>query len=300
MTAKVILNPYAARWNASKQWPKAQAALENAGVAFEVEESREPGHAIFLTLNAIRKGFNPIIAAGGDGTIGEVINGIMTAGEDQPMATLGLIPLGTANDLIDNLRMPKELDQAAQIIATGQTRKIDVCQVNDRYFINNAGIGLEPYITSLQQDMTRTSGIVRYLLATLKGIAHNPQWRMKLQWDDGEYDGPVTLVSIGNAPRTGGIFYTVPAADPFDGKLTFVFGHIANRLSILRVLPQTMKAGEGNYTEHPAIRQHHATRLKVNITPNSPSHADGELFTNSIHELDFSIHPASLPILTNR
>ncbi|KAA3645661.1 MAG: diacylglycerol kinase family lipid kinase [Chloroflexi bacterium] len=300
MTAKVILNPYAARWQASKRWPEAQAALLEAGVNFEVEQSKEPGHAIFLTLNAIRQGFNPIIAAGGDGTIGEVVNGIMTAGEEQARATFGIMPLGTANDLVDNLGMPKELDKAAQVIAANQIREIDVCQVNDRFFINNAGIGLEPYITNLQQNMTRTSGIIRYLLATLKGVAHNPQWRMKLQWDDGEYDGPVTLVSIGNAPRTGGIFFTVPAADPFDGKLTFVFGYIAGRLNILRVLPQTMKAGEGNYVEHPAIHQHHGTWLKVSIVPNSPSHADGELFTHGIHELEFRIHPASLPIISTK
>ena len=300
MTAKVILNPYAARWKASKLWPQAENALRKAGVQFEVEESIEPGHAIFLTLNAIRKGFNPIIAAGGDGTIGEVVNGILTAAPGPKAATLGILPLGTANDLVDNLTMPRELDQAVSVIAAGHTKAIDICQVNDRYFINNAGIGLEPYITSLQQDMIRTRGIIRYLLATLKGIAHNPQWQMRLEWENGEYDGPVTLVSIGNAPRTGGIFYTVPGADPFDGQLTFVFGYIANRFDILRVLPKTMKAKEGNYTEHPAIQQHHTPWLKVKVRPSSPSHADGELFTSAVNDLDFRIHPAALPLLTNQ
>ena len=84
-----------------------------------------------------------------------------------------------------------------------------------------------------------------------------------------------------------------------DYDATAVYGHIANRLNILRVLPKTMKATEGNYTEHPAIQQHNCTWLKVSIVPSSPSHADGELFSLAIHDLEFRIHPASLPLLTS-
>lgn len=296
MAAKFILNPYAARWSAGKRQAAAEAALRNAGIAFETVVSEGPGHCTQLASEAAQQGFDPIIAGGGDGTIGEVVNGILLAAPKK-MPKLGILPLGTANDTVVNLGLPKDLDAAAAVIAAGNTRNIDICQVNQRYFINNAGIGLEPYVTTIQQRMTAIKGIARYLLATLVAIGRNPKWHMKLQWDDGQYEGPCTLVSIGNSPLTGGVFYTVPHADPFDGKLSFVYGYLPTRLGILSVLPKTMKAAEGNYVEHPAVHEVHATRLRVHVQPGSPAHADGELISEDIQTLEYRIHPAKLPIL---
>jgi diacylglycerol kinase (ATP) len=298
MPAKLILNPYAARWEAGQRQAAAEQALRNAGIEFETAVSNAPGDCLRLAAEAAGQGFDPVIAAGGDGTINEVVNGLMQAGGKLPR--FGILPLGTANDMVVNLGMPTALDSAAAIIAKGRTRQIDLCQVNERYFVNNAGIGLEPYVTTIQQRMTRVKGILRYLLATLTAIMHNPQWRMQLEWDDGSYAGPCSLVSIGNSPLTGGVFYTVPHADPFDGKLTFVYGYLPNRLKILAVLPKTMKPGEGNYVEHPAIHEVHATWLRVHVEPESPAHADGELFTYGIRDLEYRIHPGQLPLLIDR
>jgi diacylglycerol kinase (ATP) len=298
MTAKVILNPYAARWQAKARQAEIESALSKAGIDYEMVATKAAEHGIRLAAEAVKAGFDPIIAAGGDGSIGEVVNGMMQAAGEGTPPKLGILPLGTANDLIDNLGMPKELDAAAAVIAEGETRMMDLGEVNGRYFVNNAGIGLEPYVTTLQQRMTYVKGIVRYLLATLTAIGHNPQWEMELEWDGGSYQGPTTLVSIGNFPRTGGIFFTVPHADGFDEKLTFVHGYLATRLGILKVLPKTMKADEGNYVEHAAVHEHHTSWLKVKVKPGSPAHADGELFTKDIEELNYRIHPARLPILT--
>ena len=210
MTAKVILNPYAARWKAESRHAEIESVLSDARLDYELVLTERPEHGIALASEAVQAGFDPIVAAGGDGSISEVVNGMMMAAGDEALPKLGILPLGTANDVVDNLEMPKEMDAAAQIIAAGRHRMLDVCEVNGRYFINNAGIGLEPYVTAIQQRMTYSKGIVRYLLATLTAIAHNPKWTMQLEWEGGSYEGPTTLVSIGNFPRTGGIFFTVP------------------------------------------------------------------------------------------
>lgn len=296
MPAKIILNPYAARWTAGERQAEVEQALHTAGVDFELVVTEAPQHGRALAAEAVRAGFSPIISAGGDGSINEVVNGMLDAA-DASLPPFGVMPLGTANDMPVNVGIPLNLDQAAQAIAAGHTRPIDLCQVNERFFINNAGIGLEPYITSIQARMTRVHGIVRYLLATLVGIAHNPQWRMRLDWDDGQYEGPVTLVSIGNSPITGGVFYTVPHADAFDGKLTFVYGYLPSRLKILGVLPKTMKPAEGNYVEHPAVHEVHATWLKVQVEPDSPAHGDGELFDLAAADLEYRIHPSRINVL---
>ena len=299
MSAKVILNPYAARWQAESRRADIEDALKSADIDYELALTDAPEHGIALAAEAVQAGFDPIIAAGGDGSISEVVNGMLQAAGADPLPKLGILPLGTANDVIDNLEMSKDLSEAVATIAAGKYRMLDLCEVNGRYFINNAGIGLEPYVTSIQQRMTYVKGIVRYLLATLSAIARNPQWEMELEWEGGSYKGPTTLVSIGNFPRTGGIFFTVPHADGFDGQLTFVFGYLPTRLGILSVLPKTMKAEEGNYVEHPAVHEHNSPWLKVKVDPGSPAHADGELFSESVRELNYRVHPARLPLLTS-
>lgn len=300
MPIKVIHNPYSARWTSGKRLPEIKSALENANLEYDLDQTTGVGHAIDLAAEATQAGFPTIVAVGGDGTIGEVVNGIMLGAGDQKLPNFGVMPTGTANDLMCNIRQSLNLYQSAKVIASGNTRQIDLCQVNDRYFLNNAGIGLEPFTTTVQEKIPWLQGSTRYLLATLLSILRNPQWHMRLQWDHGEYDGPATMVSISNGPQTGGVFYTVPHADPFDGKLSFVHGHIQSRFKILQVLPATMKPGKGNYVEHPAIHEEHCTWLKVQVEPATPAHTDGELFDRNIQELGYRIFPAKIPILMQK
>ncbi|MBW8009989.1 MAG: YegS/Rv2252/BmrU family lipid kinase [Chloroflexi bacterium] len=297
MTAKVIFNPYSSRWKSLRRRDEAENALKAARIDYEIELTNAPVHASEIASEAVKKGFDPIIAAGGDGTIGEVVNGMILSARDVSKISVGILPLGTGNDLAANLGLPLDLNSAAEVIAVGNTRRIDLGKVNDYIFINNAGIGLESYIGAIQQKITKVHGILRYLLATFIGIYHNIQWSITLEWNEGQYSGPVTLVSIGNGARTGDVFYTVPNADPFDGKLSFAYGFIPTRILILGVLPKTMRSGEGNYVEHPAVNEVHCTWLRARVEPATPAHADGGIFASAINTLEYSILPAHLPIL---
>jgi diacylglycerol kinase (ATP) len=299
LTAKVILNPYANRWNAEKRWPEAAAALGAAGVEFELVVSEWSRHPIDLAEQAVRQGFSPIIAAGGDGTIGEVVNGLARAAKSEKdlLGPLGILPLGSADDLVDNLKLPRDLRAAAQVIAAGNTRRMDVGYVNGFYFANNSAIGLESYITLVQQRITWIKGMIRYLVAALRGIMDNPQWTAKIEWDGGQYEGPILLVTVGNGPRTGGVFYMAPHADPFDGKLTFVYGYRRRRGEILRLLPRTMKPGKGSFVEMADIHEQQATWIKIHVEGPAPAHADGEIFSTSIQDLEYRILPGRLQIL---
>lgn len=297
MTTKIILNPYAGRWLAQAKKDELEIALKDAGLEYELDVTSGPGNAIELARQAVSQGFNPIIAAGGDGTYSEVVNGIASVNGNDGSITFGVIPLGSANDLVDNLNLPKDIPAAVQVIADGHTRMIDLCQVNDRYFDNNAAIGLEPYITLIQQRLKRLKGSFRYMTATLLGVKDKPQWNMSLEWEGGSYDGPVTLVTVGNSPRTGGVFYMTPHADPFDGLLTFVHGFMPTRRKILTLLPRTMNPGEGSYVEHPDIHEISSPWLKVSSEQPTPAHADGEIFSEQIHDLEYRVIPHSLPIL---
>lgn len=298
MVAKVILNPYSNRWNAQKRWPEAEAALKAAGVDFELVVSQRKGQVVELAEEAARAGFSPLIAAGGDGTIGETVNGMARAAHSDRdlLGPLGILPLGSANDLVVNLGLPLDLPGAAQVIAAGKTRLLDVGKLNERYFVNNSAAGLEPYVTTKHERIQWIKGMARYLVAAVWAILDKPEWRGDVRWDDGEYHGPLTLVSIGNAPRTGG-FYMTPHADPFDGKLTFAYGYRATRLGLLQALPRTRTPGKGNYLELPGMYEVHTTRLTIHLDKPSPAHTDGELFSDYKQEFEYSIFPARLKIL---
>lgn len=294
MPAKVILNPYAARWNALKRKDEAEAALRQAGIEYELVVSDRPHHAIELAEQAVREGFSPVIAAGGDGTVGEVVNGLLRARPEGALGPFGVLPLGTANDLVVNLGLPKDLPGAAACIAVGKTRLIDLGKVNEWVFANNSAVGLEPVVSIYNVRMARLKGIVRYLVAALRAINQKPQWEMELEWDDGRHAGPVTLVSVGNCPLTGGVFRMAPAADPTDGRLTFIYGYAPTRRKMLRLLPKTMS---GEHVNDPAIHQHHARRLKIHTLTPSPLQVDGEVRLEAASDFLYECLPGRLEIL---
>lgn len=296
MPAKVILNPYSNRWNAQKRWPEAEAALRAAGVDFELAVSDRPKGSVELAAQAARAGFSPIIAAGGDGTIGDVVNGLAQARSEQDLGVLGILPLGTANDLVANLGLPLDLSAAAKVIAAGQTRTVDVGCVNGLYFANNSAIGLEPYVTTKQIKITWIKGILRYLVAAVQGILDHPTWKAQVEWEDGRYDGPISLVSVGNGPRTGGLFFMAPHADPADGKLTFVLAYRPTRLSTFAILPKTMDP-KGDFVHEAGIQEVNTRWLKIQLDRPSPAHTDGELFAEPVSALDYRLIPGCLRIL---
>jgi diacylglycerol kinase (ATP) len=183
------------------------------------------------------------------------------------------------------------------MIAAGKTRLLDVGQVNGLYFANNSAIGLEPYITLMQERITWIKGILRYLLAAVQGIMDKPHWSAQIEWENGNYSGPIILVTVGNGARTGGVFFMAPHADPYDGKLTFVYGNRETRRAMFAVLPKTMKPAKGSYVETPDIHEVNSSWIKIHVDTPTPAHIDGEIFSKSIKDLEYRIFPHRLQIL---
>jgi diacylglycerol kinase (ATP) len=297
MTAKVLLNPYSNRWNAQKCWSEAEAALRAAGIDFELAVSESPGHIARLAEQAVMDGFSPLIAAGGDGTVGEMVNALAhAAADDAALVPIGIMPLGTANDLAYALKIPFDLDEAARVIAAGKIDHMDLGKANDIYFANNSALGLEPYVTIIQSRIGWIKGMARYFIAAVRAILDKPVWSAHLEWDGGAFDGPISLVYIGNGPRSGGVFYMGPHADPFDGKLTIVFGYRATRRGMFALLPRAMKPGAGSYVESEGMREFSASWLKVHLDHPSPAHTDGEIFSTAINDLEYHIFPGRIRV----
>jgi len=298
MTAKVILNPYSNRWNSQKRWPEAEAALKAAGVDFDLAISESKGQIVDLVEQAAREKCSPIILAGGDGSLGDAVNGLAkaAASRQETLGPMGIMPTGSANDVVYALGLPTDLNEAAKVIATGKTRAVDLGVLNGRYFINNSAAGLEPYVTIKHEKIHAIKGIVRYLVAAVQAIMDKPEWRGTIEWDGGKYEGPLSFVSIGNGRRTGGFFMT-PHADPFDGKLTLAYGYRGTRLGLFQALPRAFNEDKGSYVEMRGMYELNATRILIHLDKPSPAHTDGELLPQWIQDLEYQIQPKRINVI---
>ncbi|MBN1221244.1 MAG: diacylglycerol kinase family lipid kinase [Anaerolineae bacterium] len=291
---KVILNPTGGRWTGQTKIDRVKQALRAAGLDYNLEVTETLQQGAATVQKAVQQGWPVIVAAGGDGTINGVVNGLMQAGGRAEVGTLGIIPVGTANDLADMLGLPNDISLACQRLMAGNTRVIDVGVVNGCYFANNSAIGLEPMVTLAQERMRWFKGDLRYLLAAVKTIATAQSWTAQLNWDNGEYHGPIDLVSVGNSPRTGGVFYMTPEAVLDDGLLDFVYAEGLSRWQMLTLLPKTFK---GQHIHHPLVTNIKTTSLFITASPGTPIQADGVVIDKNATQINYRIIPHKLRVI---
>jgi diacylglycerol kinase (ATP) len=291
---KVILNPYGGRLTREAKMARVEQALRQAGLDYHLELTTHRGQGIELARQAALGGWSTIVVAGGDGMINEVVNGLMQAAGAAEAGILAIIPIGTANDLAEMLQLPADISAACQRIAVGQTRLIDVGQVNGHYFVNNSAVGLEPMVTVAHNRMRWINGNLRYVLAALQTIGRAKTWPMRLAWGDNAYDGPITLVSVGNSHRTGGFFYMTPHAVLDDGLLDFVFASGLSRWQMLQLLPQTFT---GAHIQHPQVVYRQTTSLSITAFTPTLIQTDGEIIAENATDIIYGLIPRKLRVI---
>lgn len=294
MRIKVILNPYSNRWRAQQRIPEVEQALKAAQIEYELAQTSKPHEGTSLAEAAVSEGFDGVVAAGGDGSINEVVNGLLRATADGPTMPFGVLPLGTANDFNVMAGLPGTIAEAARIIAQGETRQIDAVQVAGAFFINNSGLAMEPMVTIENIRMKRLSGEVRYFVALIKVIAKMKAWHMQVSWDDGQYEGPVYLLSVCNSPRTGG-FTMAPGAEIDDGRFDVVLAPEVPKLTLLNLLLRLMR---GTHVQHDRVTFVRSTHLSVNSQPGTPLHTDGEVISESLSTVEYQMLPGKLTLLS--
>lgn len=296
MKVKVILNPYANRWRAKTQQDAIRAAFATVQISPDLAVTERERQGIELAQAAVADGYDVVVAAGGDGTVGEVVNGLILAATG-PTIPLGVLPIGTANDFGDLAGLPRALEAGARVIAAGHTRQIDAGQINlngqVHYFVNNSALAMEPLVTLENIKMTRLSGELRYIVALVRGLIKLRAWQMHITWDSGVYEGPAYLLSICNGPRTGG-FYMAPDAQMNDGLFDFVFAPEVPKWTVLAVLVRLLRQ---THIHHPKITYARTTYLTITSQPGTPIHADGEILDESATAVAYEMLPGKVTLL---
>ena len=294
MKVKVICNPYANRWRAHDQVPSLRAAFAGAGVECDLALTPAPRAGMEIAFRAAQEGFDAVVAAGGDGTVSEVVNGLIRAAGPGPTVPLGVVPIGTGNDFGDMAGLPRAADAAARVIAAGKTRQVDAGRVNDHYFDNNCALAMEPMVTLEHMAMTHLSGNVRYVVAMLKCLLKLRAWQMEVAWDGGIFAGPTYLLSVCNSPRTGGVFHMAPPAELDDGLFDFVFAPEMPKWKVLTIVPRLFS---GSHLQHALIRHGRTRRLTIHSEPGTPIHADGELIARAATHVEYEVLPGKITLL---
>ncbi len=273
----LFLNPTAGRGRAGKREGRIVDILQSGGVALEVHRSDAVGDLEAKVHTAIGDGVKKIIVAGGDGSVHEAANGIMRA---QNGTAMGVIPTGTGNDFAKAAGVTLEWEHATALladrIAAGEaTRKVDVGRMNERYFINGAGVGFDAKVTRIARSYRIPIGDLVYLLAIFRGMVGGIATPgMRITSDRQIWDGPVTLANVANGAWIGGMFHIAPKAENDDGQFDLLLAAPVSRLRIVTLLPKLIA---GTHMGEREIVHEPVRNLLIECDEAVPSHLDGEV-----------------------
>lgn len=302
---KVILNPHAGRGEAAQNKQLICQALTQANLPFDLSVTTKPGEAIALARQAKLDGFQIVAAAGGDGTISEVVNGLAQATQPgEAVGTLAILPLGTGNDFINAVNGDQSLTRAIRSLLMGQTQSVDLGKLHyeidgisyQRYFNNNVGLGFEAQICHETQQINQIQGIWAYLMGIFKALRKSTAFQITLQYQSETWttiEQACLMISIANSHRNGGGFQISPNAKLADGlfDLTVVKAMSRSKMltMLLRLLTQTHLGSS-------TISQIHCRKLHLKSQTPIPIHSDGEVLP-SLKELILEVQPQRLTVI---
>ncbi|MGE5550974.1 MAG: diacylglycerol/lipid kinase family protein [Bacteroidota bacterium] len=287
MRVKMILNPIAGRGRGQKVKDDLLAALRQSGVEFDAAFTGQRGAGRLLARQAVADGFDLIIAAGGDGTVNEVVNGI--AGSQ---AVLGVLPLGTGNDFAAMMGMPKDLRVGLDRILHGPRLGVDLCRVNDRFFASSVGAGFDGEVCYTANHKYRhLRGMAVYILSVLSTILSYQPRRVKLTVDGREFDREILLVAVVNSRTYGGGMLVAPDAAVDDGLFEIC---LADKMSPARVALNLPRFIKGNHLSLPEITMIRGREIVLESQTPIYYQVDGEVMEDT--RLTFRLIPLGLTV----
>jgi diacylglycerol kinase (ATP) len=292
----VIANPVAGRGNGAKVLPALRHHLAEEGLEFDLVCTTRPLEAIELARQAAADGYRTIVAAGGDGTAHEVLNGLRAATDDHQVAgTLGIIPIGSGNDIAHMVGIPENLQEACRCLAEGQTRVIDMGRLDDRYFANNIGMGFDAMVSIVSRKIKYLHGFPMYFLAVLETVfIYYKAPTVSITHDDQTTTQPILMATIGNGTRHGGGFFVTPLAEVDDGWLDLCIAREVSRPRILALIPHFMR---GTHVDQPPVTMLRCKRAVVTCDSGLAVHVDGEIYAEAARRLEIEILPQRLRVV---
>lgn len=300
MRVKVIINSRSGAGRGREQTDIIRSLGQRYG-HMEIFMTHRPRHATELAATAADEGYDMVAAAGGDGTVHEVVNGLMRG--DQAALPLGIIPIGSGNDLAFGLGIKEKAEDAVQRIFSGTPRSLDLARVTDdrgksEIFANNFGIGFDAIVVMRTETITRLHGFPMYLTAVLQTILfyHNAPY-LEMSFDDHSLNQRSLFLYCGLGTRGGGGFLLTPDARWDDGLIDSMLVNAIGRLTMLKMLSSAMK-GTHVTSSHVSMRKNR--EIVVRSSAPMPIQLDGEMFAyprDNVRQVVITSLPAALRVM---
>jgi len=297
----IILNPTAGKGKAAKQYPVIDNFMRKSGLDFEILLTKAPGDALNMVRDLPMGKEDAAVAAGGDGTCNEVINGLLLRKSSSP-PLLGILPIGRGNDFSSTPGISSEINQALQTLIEAKVRPLDAGFVkggfftDGRFFINGVGIGFDTKVGFEAAKMKIKSGISYAFGAFINIARYEPSPVIKIRYDENEVTLPAVLVSIVNGRRMGGSFFMGPNAVLDDGLLDICYvRHQDSRLKLLKIMSHYTNGTQGQCEGVTLGRglKFHLQALEGGMA----AHCDGETICYEGRELEINCIPGALRLL---
>ena len=298
MKAELIVNLTAGGGKPHKHLNTVLEYLKENGLNFEVSTTSYQGEAVELAQKAADKGIDLIVSIGGDGTVNEIVNGIMKSKNDP---SLGIIPLGWANDFIKSTDIPSDIIEACKILIKGKTKKIDIGAINSQiYFANICGVGFDAEVAQLANQMKSKHPNLRilsafiYVFATVKKLLspfsyHN----VKIKFDGQEIHSKILFIAISNGKIYGGRFNITPEAILDDGLLEVCVVEEMGRFKYLSIIPKVFK---GTHASIKGINFYRAKEVIIQSSETILAQVSGEVIEGQ-KKFSITLLPKSLKLI---
>ena len=283
MKILIIVNPMSGRGKAAKNISKLESLLKKKEVDYKMVLTSSPGDAKTIASER-RKDFDIVSVFGGDGTMNEVLNGLV--GGNTPMS---IIPIGTGNDFARSANLPMKMEPALDNILNGKPISYDIGLFNnERYFINVIGIGFDAFANIQSRKIKRLRGTMVYVVAVFKTLRQWTSVKMKIQMDNKEIEDLSYLTCIANGWSVGGGLSLAPDANLNDG--FFDICHVSD-ISSAKIVRHFSRLMNGKINDFSEVSLHRSKKIKIASNDYLPMHLDGEIIEGENKEFDIEIIP---------
>jgi len=302
----VIYNPSAGHGRVRKLRSQVEQALGEAGVEFDAIETSAPLEAMHLANQAAGK-YTLIVSVGGDGTLHEIVNGLLRASDESETVTLAVIPLGNGDDFAKMIPPEASIGgrsydwrMAVEKIARGQTKLFDAGRLvvrdsdtqlgRPQYFLNGMDVGFGAHaILNFSTNPKFLKGMPGYLIAVLKTMLDYPALHLRIQIDDlPPFEQPASMLAITNGRCFGNGFWVCPHALADDGLFDLMLGDRISRFRILQLIP---KFTHGTHLNEPEAHLYQARRVVLESASPLVVEADGEIIHRAARHLEVELLP---------
>lgn len=263
--------------------------IDRSRYTYEIRYTERAGHATELAAQAVREGFDIVVAVGGDGTVNEVARSLIGTS-----TALAVIPCGSGNGLARHLQLPLSAPAAIEVINQGLVHHLDYGLINDRPFFCTCGVGFDAFL-SLKFAESKHRGLKSYVEKTLTdGLRYKPDTYL-IEDETGSKQYRAFLIACANASQYGNNAFIAPTASMKDGLLDVIIIEPFSKLEapsiVLQLFGKTLSSNSH-------VKTFRSRRLRIVRETEGPAHSDGDAFTTG-REINVEVVPGQLAVVVN-